>query len=149
MKVLILWSLTKENIEFCSQSKIAPCICTGWRLTGWKTALQNKEVLIDSKLCLSQLSSLAVKTKSLLDCIRQGIASRSEGVAFMSDEHWTDASGMLCPVLASPVWGRCGCAWARPAKDPEGWWGLAVSVLFILEMRKLRWILSISGLGGV
>lgn len=24
--------------------------------TGWKTALQNKEILIDSKLCLSQIS---------------------------------------------------------------------------------------------
>lgn len=77
-----------------------------------------------SKLYLSQLSSLAVRTKSPLGCIRLGIASRSEGVAFISGEHWKDKLGVLCPVLVFPLRGKHGLNGASPAKDHKDFKGL-------------------------
>jgi len=80
-------------------------------------------ILVDDKLTMSQQCALVAKKASgLLEYTKKSVASRSRQV-LLSLCPSEASSGVLCPVLGSPVQERQGTAGHSPAegyKDGEG-----------------------------
>ncbi|GAB0204181.1 mitochondrial enolase superfamily member 1 [Grus japonensis] len=114
-------NLMKVNKDECKVLRLGRNIAGHQYMlwTDWlhiSSAEEDLRVLVDNKLTMSQQCNLMAKVaNSLLGCIRKGIASMWwEVISLLSTGK--AITGVLCPVLRSPVQERDGLTGPSPVK---------------------------------